>query len=67
MTPARHTFTDEQWQRIEPLLPPCRGRPGGAHRTFFDAQLWMVRTGAAWRDLPKRLGKWSVVSQRYAY
>ena len=59
MTPARHIFTDEQWQRIEPLLPP--------RRAFFDALLWMARTGAAWRDLPERLGKWSVLYQRYAY
>ena len=27
----------------------------------------MARTGAAWRDLPERLGKWNVVYQRYAY
>lgn len=67
MTHARHTFTDAQWQRIEPLLPPCKGRPGGAHRTFFDALLWMARTGAPWRDLPEQLGKWNVVYQRYAY
>lgn len=67
MTHARHTFTDEQWLRIEPLLPPCKGRPGGAHRKFFDALLWMARTGAPWRDLPERLGKWSAVYQRYAY
>ena len=67
MTAASHTFTDAQWQRIAPLMPPCKGRPGGAHRTFFDALLWMARTGAAWRDLPKQLGTWSVVHQRYAY
>ena len=67
MTLARHTFTDEQWQRIEPLIPPCKGPPGGANRTFFDALLWMARTGAPWRDLPEQLGKWNVVYQRYAY
>ena len=31
MTDARHTFTDAQWQRIEPSMPPCKGRPGGAY------------------------------------
>ena len=67
MTCTRHTFTDEQWERIDPLLAPCKGRPGGAQRKFFDALLWMARTGAAWRDLPERLGKWNVVYQRYAY
>lgn len=67
MPHTRHTFPDEQWQRIAPLLPPCKGRPGGALRTFFDALLWMARTGAPWRDLPEPLGKWNVVYQRYAY
>lgn len=67
MTSTRHTFTDDQWQRIEPLLPPCKGRPGGEQRVFFNALLWMARSGAAWRDLPERLGKWSLVYQRYAY
>ena len=67
MTQERHIFTDGQWQRIEPSMPLCKGRPGGAQRTFFNALLWMARTGAAWRDLPERLGKWNVVYQRYAY
>lgn len=52
---------------MEPLLPPCKGRPGGEQRVFFNALLWMARSGAAWRDLPERLGKWSLVYQRYAY
>lgn len=67
MTHTRHTFTDEQWGRIDPVLPPCKGRPGGEQRTFFNALLWMARTGAPWRDLPGRFGKWNVVYQRYAY
>jgi transposase len=67
MTDTRHTFTDAQWQIIEPRLPPCKGRPGGAQRKFFNSLLWIARTGSPWRDLPERLGKWNVVYQRYAY
>jgi transposase len=67
MTQERHSFSDEQWQLVEQLMPPCKGRPGGAYRAFFDALLWMARTGAPWRDLPKRLGAFNVVQQRYAY
>ena len=67
MTQERHIFTDGQWQSIERSMPPCKGRPGGAQRTFFNALLWMAGTGAAWRNLPGRLGKWNVVYQRYAY
>ncbi|CAN5461109.1 hypothetical protein BH10PSE16_BH10PSE16_43170 [soil metagenome] len=46
MTHARHTFTDAQWQRIEPLMPACKGRPGGAYRAFFDARPARARPGA---------------------
>ena len=67
MTDTRHTYTDEQWARMDPLLPPSKGRPGGAQRTFFNALLWMARTGSPWRDLPEHFGKWNVVYQRYAY
>ncbi len=67
MTHTRHTFTNEQWERIAPRLPPCKGRRGGDQRDFFNALLWMARTGSPWRDLPERLGKWNVVYQRYAY
>lgn len=71
MPNIRHRFSDTQWDCIETILilnPPLRkGRPGGDLRTFFDALLWMARTGAPWRDLPERLGKWNLVYQRYAY
>jgi transposase len=67
MTCIRHTFTDEEWKRITLLLPPCKGRPGGTQRTFFNAMLWMARTSAAWRDLSERLCKWSAVYKHYAY
>ena len=67
MTQERHIFSDVQWQCIEPSMPPCKGRPGGAYRAFFDALLLIARTGSPWRDLPERLGKWNVVYQRYAY
>ncbi|MBH2044139.1 MAG: IS5 family transposase, partial [Comamonadaceae bacterium] len=36
-------------------------------RAFFEALLWIARTGSPWRDLPERLGRWNVVCQRYAY
>ena len=67
MSQTRHTYTDEQWGRIEPLLPLRKGHPGGCQRTFFNALLWMARTGSPWRDLPEHLGRWNIVYQRYAY
>lgn len=64
----RHELTDEQWQRLEPLLPPqrpARGRPAKDHRTILNGILWRLRTGAPWRDLPERYGKWETVYSRF--
>jgi len=50
-------LTDAQWAKIEPLLPkPKRSRKGGrkpiAHRRVLEGILWVLRTGARWKDLP---------------
>ena len=52
-------LTDEQWEKIKDLLPePKRrrdrkGRPWAPNRACFEGILWVLRTGARWRDLPK--------------
>jgi transposase len=64
----RHELTDEQWDRLEPLLPPQRpstGRPNKDHRTILNGILWILRTGAPWRDLPERYGSWKTVYGRF--
>jgi transposase len=64
----RHELSDEQWARIEPLLPGRKGDPGRSgddNRRFVDAVLWIAKTGAPWRDLPERFGSWNSVFQRY--
>ena len=55
--PKRYEITDEQWQRIESLFPPyCTGRPPKlSNRQAFNAILWILKSGAAWRDLPERM------------
>lgn len=55
----RHAISDADWQRIQHLLPGQPGQHGGVaqdNRRFLDAVLWIARTGAAWADLPDRLG-----------
>ena len=55
----RHDLTDEMWAKFEPLLPGRRGTWGGIakdNRKFVNAVLWIVRTGAPWRDLPRYVG-----------
>lgn len=61
-------LTDEQWKRLAPLLPPQRpkmGRPPKDHRTVVEGIVWILRTGAPWRDLPECFGKWQTVAGRF--
>src|SRR3954467_7887987 len=61
-------LTDAQWRRLEPLLPPERprtGRPNHNHRTILNGILWVLRTGAPWRDLPERYGPVGTVPSRF--
>jgi len=52
----RHELSDPQWHRLEPLIPKPKhpGRPSKDHRTVINSMLWILRTGAPWRDLPDR-------------
>ena len=71
MTPTpirRHELTDNQWERLQPLLPPEKpmtGRPNKDHRIIINGMLWIKNTGAPWRDLPERYGSWKTVSNRF--
>lgn len=50
----RGDLSNEQWQRLEPLLPPLKprtGKPNRDHRQVVNGILWILRTGAPWRDL----------------
>ena len=66
-------LTDAQWTRISRLLPkpkpaPKGGRPRADDRACMEGILWVLRTGARWRDVPpkygsattcwRRLGEW---------
>ena len=64
----RHELTDDQWRTLEPLLPPQKpptGKPNLDHRTVVNGILWRLKTGAPWRDLPERYGKWQTVYSRF--
>ena len=60
---------DEQWSRIECLLPSATrtgGRNAKPHRPMVEAMLWVLRTGAPWRDLPLAYGPWQSVYTRFS-
>ena len=64
----RFELSDEQWVRVEGLLPGKAGDPERTaedNRLFLDAVLWIARTGAPWRDLPERFGLWNSVFTRF--
>jgi transposase len=62
---------DEQWEIVKPLLPKVarrpdgRGRPRVADRKILNAILWILRTGAAWRDLPDRYPPYQTCHRRF--
>lgn|SRR5215469_4995003 len=62
----RHELTDEQWARLEPLLPkPKRGPQPRDRRRLLNGMLWIHATGAQWRDLPERYGPWETVASQF--
>ena len=66
---VRKRLRDDQWNRIEAMLPGKvgdRGRTGENNRLFVEAVLWIARTGVPWRDLPDEFGPWNSVYQRFA-
>jgi len=66
---GRYELSEAQWERIAPLLPGKAGDPGRTgsdNRLFVNGVLWVLRSGAHWRDLPERYGKWKTAHQRFS-
>jgi transposase len=65
----RYALRDEQWERIESLLPGREGSVGVTakdNRLFVEAVLYRYRAGIPWRDLPERFGFWKAVPTRFS-
>ena len=61
----RLALSDAQWKLISGLIigrPDQRGSTGRDNRMFVEAVLWIVRTGAPWRDLPEIFGNGTAYS-----
>ena len=67
MTTKRHALTDAQYEVLSPLLPGNKrpGHPFKDHRLVLDGILWILHTGAPWRDLPERFGPCKTVYGRF--
>jgi len=64
-------LTNDQWSVVEAILPPDqvradgRGRPWSDRRIVFNGILWILRTGAPWKDLPSRYGPYQTAHRRF--
>lgn len=61
----RTLLRNDQWERIENLLPGKASDSGVTakdNRLFVEALLWILRTACPWRDLPVELGDWHASS-----
>jgi len=64
----RYELTDEQWQAVEPILPKrtaTTGRKPKDPRQMLNGIVWVLRSGAPWRDVPERYGRWKTVYDYY--
>jgi transposase len=64
----RYAISDETWAVMGPMVERCKSRLGPPpelpDRMFFEAVLYLARTGIPWRDLPGEFGAWDAVYNR---
>ena len=62
----RYELSEAQFALVADLFP-ANGRRGGQwndHRMTLNAVLWVLHTGAQWRELPERYGSWKTAHSR---
>ena len=65
----RYELTAKQFALIEDLLPAA-GKRGGRwndHHTTLNGIFWWLYSGAQWREVPERYGKWQSVYDRFNF
>lgn len=72
MAKREQMLTDKQWAKIEPLLPKRKvskqgGRPTADDRACLEGILWVLRSGARWKDLPNEYPSYSTCWRRLVY
>jgi transposase len=64
-------LTDAQWAVVKPLLPGGksgpgkRGRPRKDDRLVLEGVLWVLRTGARWKDTLKEFAPYQTCHRRF--
>jgi transposase len=62
-------LTENQWTTIVAFLrshPKVYVGQEANCRRFIEGVLWVLRSGAQWREVPERYGNWNTIYQRYA-
>jgi transposase len=67
---GRWELSDAHWERVEPVLRPKRrvdgrGRPWRDTRAVLSGVLWILGTGAQWRELPDRYPPFQTCHRRF--
>jgi transposase len=64
---TRMFLKDKDWEKLSLLLPSQagkQGRPRKNDRLVIEGIVWIIRTGAPWRDMPSEFGSWQTVYSR---
>jgi len=67
---GRWELNDEQWLVVEPVLRGARradnrGRPWHDTRAVLNGVLWVLGTGAQWRELPEKYPPFQTCHRRF--
>lgn len=66
MVQRRYELSDEQWDKIKTYFERKKGRPYKNLRNTLNGMVWILRSGASWRDLPSRYGDWNAVYKNFS-
>ena len=64
-------LSEKQWEKIGHLVPDGavrkdgKGRPWADKRRVLEGILWIVKTGARWRDMPKEYPPYQTCHRRF--
>jgi transposase len=63
-------LTEKQWQLIAPLFEDddrsgLVGRPSTPSRAILNGVLWVLKTGARWKDLPREYPPYQTCHRRF--
>ena len=67
---GRWEVSDQQWSLLEPILrpqqrPDGKGRPPTDSRAVLNGVLWILGTGAQWRELPSKYPPYQTCHRRF--